>query len=54
MISVQAELPAHLLADEHHQSLDGQKLYIATTVGGGCLLGAEPANAAAADDLEAA
>src|SRR5512142_2644497 len=29
----QAELPAHLLADEHHQSRDGQKLYIATTVG---------------------
>jgi hypothetical protein len=47
----QAELPAHLLADEHHQSRNGQKLYIATTVGGGCLLGAEPAEAAGADDL---
>jgi hypothetical protein len=50
----QAELPAHLLADEHHQSREGKKLYIATTVGDGCLLGAEPAEAAGADDLEAA
>src|SRR3954454_4011356 len=50
----QAELPEHLLADEHHQSLDGQKVYIATTVGGGCVLGAEPALAAGTDDLEAA
>jgi hypothetical protein len=50
----QAELPEHLLADEHHQTLDGQKVYIATTVGGGCILGAEPADAAGADDLEAA
>src|SRR5437763_14700561 len=29
-------------------------LYIATTVGAGCLLGAEPATASGADDLEAA
>ena len=40
----QAELPEHLLADEHHQTLDGQKVYIATTVGAGCVLGAEPAD----------
>jgi hypothetical protein len=50
----QAELPEHLLADEHHQSLDGKKLYIATTVGDGCVLGAEPALAAGTDDLTAA
>jgi hypothetical protein len=49
-----AELPEHLLADEHHQSLDGTKLYIATTVGSGCCLGAEPALAAGTDDLRAA
>jgi hypothetical protein len=49
-----AELPAHLLADEHHQSRDGKKLYIATTVGEGCFLGAEPAETAGADDLGAA
>ena len=30
-----ATLPEHLLADEHHQGLDGQKVYIATTVGNG-------------------
>jgi hypothetical protein len=49
-----AELPEHLLADEHHQSLDGNKLYIATTIGSGCCLGAEPALAAGTDDLKAA
>jgi hypothetical protein len=49
-----AALPVHLLADEHHQTRDGKKLYIATTVGAGCLLGAEPAAAAGADELEVA
>src|SRR4051812_22189266 len=47
-------LPEDLLADEHHQSLDGKKLYIATTVGSGCCLGAEPALAAGTDDLKTA
>jgi len=50
----QAALPAHLLADEHHQTIDGRKVYIATTVGEGCVLGAEPATAAGAAELEAA
>ena len=49
-----AEIPVHLLADEHHQSLDGRKTYIATTVGAGCVLGAEPAAAAGAVELTAA
>ena len=49
-----ADIPAHLLADEHHQPLDGRKVYIATTVGAGCCLGAEPAEAAGTDDLKAA
>ena len=49
-----AELPEHLLADEHHQTLDGKKVYIATTVGAGCVLGAEPAATAGADELKAA
>src|SRR5207247_88876 len=31
----QAKLPQHLCADEHHQTLDGNKVYVATTVGGG-------------------
>jgi hypothetical protein len=50
----QADVPEHLLADEHHQPLNGQKVYIATTVGGGCCLGAEPAEAAGTDELKAA
>jgi hypothetical protein len=50
----QAALPEHLLADEHHQPLDGQKVYIATTVGEGCYLGAEPAETAGTNDLMAA
>ena len=49
-----ATLPEHLLADEHHQVLDGQKVYIATTVGYGCCLGAEPAEAAGSDELKVA
>jgi hypothetical protein len=50
----QAEMPAHLLADEHHQTIDGAKTYIATTVAAGCCLGAEPAESAGTDDLKAA
>jgi hypothetical protein len=49
-----ADLPEHVLADEHHQTLDGKKVYIATTVAAGCCLGAQPAPSAGADDLEAA
>ena len=36
----QGALPEHLLADEHHQTLDGDKVYVATTVAEGCCLGA--------------
>jgi hypothetical protein len=46
-----ADLPEHLLADEHHQTRDGVKNYIATTVGEGCCLGAALAPTANADDL---
>jgi hypothetical protein len=49
-----ASLPQHLLADEHHQSHQGVKHYIATTVGDGCCLGAALAATANADDLTAA
>ena len=38
----------HLVADEHHADWAGQKGYIPTTVGGGCILGV--ALTAAADD----
>ncbi len=36
----QVEMPEHLLADEHHQRLGGEKVFIATTVAEGCCLGA--------------
>jgi len=49
-----AEVPAHLLADEHHQPRDGVKNHIATTVGAGCCLGAALAQTAGAEDLQAA
>jgi hypothetical protein len=49
-----SELPEHLLADEHHQPRDGEKNYIATTVGAGCCLGAALAQTANAEDLQAA
>lgn len=41
-------MPEHLADDEHHADWAGSKGYVATTVGGGCLLGV--ALAAAADD----
>jgi hypothetical protein len=43
-----ARLPEHLAADEHHVDWAGGKGYVATTVGGGCVLGI--ALTAAADD----
>jgi hypothetical protein len=50
----QADLPEHLLADEHHQRRDGEKNYIATTVGAGCCLGAALSQTADAEGLQAA
>jgi hypothetical protein len=50
----QADVPEHLLADEHPQTRDGQKNYVATTVGDGCCLGAALAPTAGAADLQAA
>jgi hypothetical protein len=49
-----AELPQHLLADEHYQPRDGVKNYVATTVAEGCCLGAALAQSAGAEDLQAA
>ena len=45
-------LPEHLLADEHHQPRDGEKNYIATTVGDGCCLGAALAETAGTEELK--
>src|SRR5438270_7954085 len=47
-------LSPHVLADEKHTWALGQEVYVATTVGGGCLLGATVTDAASADALEAA
>jgi hypothetical protein len=43
-----ARLPAHLAGDEHHADWAGQKGYVATTAGEGCILGV--ALTASADD----
>ena len=48
------QLPAHVLADEKHTWALGHEVYVATTVGGGCTLGATVTDAASADALEAA
>lgn len=50
----QAEIPEHLVADEHHQTCDGDKVFLATTVGGGCCLGVGMAATAGTDDLAGA
>jgi hypothetical protein len=47
-------LPDHLLADEKHTRWNGQKAYIATTVGADCVLGASLALAADEEQLTAA
>ncbi len=44
-----SRLPEHLAADEHHADWAGQKGYVATTVGDGCILGV--ALTASADDV---
>jgi hypothetical protein len=49
-----ADIPEHLAADEHHQTCDGTKVYVATTVGGGCCLGAAVSPSASTEDLSAA
>jgi hypothetical protein len=49
-----ARLPEHLAADEHHVDWAGQKGYVATTVGGGCILGVALTSAADDDHLQEA
>ena len=46
--------PAHVRADEKHTWALGQEVYVATTVGGGGILGATVTAVASADALEAA
>ena len=46
--------PPQLLADEKHTWRLGEKVYVATTVADGCLLGAELSQTAGTEDLEVA
>jgi len=46
------QLPVHLLADEKHTRLNGEKAYVATTVGSDCVLGASIVLNADADSLK--
>lgn len=48
------DIPQDLLADEHHQTLNGKKVYLATTVGEGCILGVEVAPTGSIEDLSGA
>jgi hypothetical protein len=47
------ELPQDLVADEHHQTRDGQKVFIATVVAAGCCLGASVVDTSDAAGLTA-
>jgi hypothetical protein len=47
-------IPVDLLADEHHEKLNGDKAYIATTVANGCVLGVELSLSPSTDDLKKA
>ena len=49
-----ADIPTDLLADEHHEKWDGEKIAIATTVAKGVVLGAEFSPGFSKDDLEKA
>lgn len=47
-------LPMHLAADEKHTKIKGEKAYVATTVGSGCILGCELAEDAGNESLKSA
>ena len=49
-----AELPQHLVADEHHVKWCGEKGYVATTAAGGCLLGVALSKSASEESLTVA
>lgn len=46
------DIPKHLAADEKHTKLKGEKVYLATTVGTGCILGCELAEDAGNESLK--
>lgn len=49
-----ARLPRHLTADEKHTWIEGEKVYVATTAAGGCVLGAQVSASASTEALRAA
>ena len=49
-----AVIPENLVADEHHQTMNGKKVFLATTVGEGCILGVAVAKTASTEDLSEA
>jgi hypothetical protein len=53
-IQAAEDLPRHLVADEKHTTMAGEKVYLAATAGSGCCLGLALAESAGNDDLEAA
>lgn len=46
-----SRLPHHLVVDEKHTSLAGERVYIPTAVAAGCILGASVVASASAEDL---
>ena len=48
------DIPEDLLADEHHSWINGEKVYIATTVTHGVVLGAEVSPGSSKDELQQA
>jgi hypothetical protein len=53
-VKTAAALPQDLVADEKHTRLKGEKVYIATTAGGACILGASVAKSASEAGLKQA
>lgn len=53
-IKKKANLPGHLLIDEHHTKLSSNKIYICTTVGLDCFLGANVSPSMCYEDLKKA
>jgi hypothetical protein len=47
------KLPQHIVADEKHTRLKGEKVYVPTTVADGCILGASVVSSPSTDDLAA-
>lgn len=47
-------LPEHIVADEHHIKVKGQKKYVATTVGSNCFLGMSVCDSASEESLREA